>query len=325
MRIGKGTGTTRKEPRLNRPDQQLFLGIDAGGTSCRARLETAAGKILGVGTAGSATLRLGPQVAANTVADTCRQAIAASGISEDQADAVAVCAGVAGIEHEGAASAFANELVSLGFSAPLVVSDAETACVGAHAGGDGGIVIIGTGSVGYGRIHGKTIRLGGHGFPITDQGSGAHIGLLAAQKAVAAVDGLIAQNVFLRDIFDAMGGSMAKMVAWQEQASATHYASLAPIVVHHATSNDAAARDVMQTAARDIGRLINGLAEAGIDRISLVGGLASIIEPFLPVSMVKKLVKPKGDPVSGAIILARKQAAAEKNGSPNGKTGQSRS
>ena len=37
----------------------LFLGVDGGGTGCRARVETADGRVLGQGLAGPATLRLG--------------------------------------------------------------------------------------------------------------------------------------------------------------------------------------------------------------------------------------------------------------------------
>ena len=38
---------------------QLYIGIDGGGTSCRARIEDAAGNVLGQGTAGPATTRIG--------------------------------------------------------------------------------------------------------------------------------------------------------------------------------------------------------------------------------------------------------------------------
>jgi hypothetical protein len=38
---------------------QLYIGIDGGGTGCRARIEDAAGNVLGQGTAGPATTRIG--------------------------------------------------------------------------------------------------------------------------------------------------------------------------------------------------------------------------------------------------------------------------
>jgi glucosamine kinase len=38
---------------------QLYIGIDGGGTGCRARIEDAAGNVLGQGSAGPATTRIG--------------------------------------------------------------------------------------------------------------------------------------------------------------------------------------------------------------------------------------------------------------------------
>jgi glucosamine kinase len=38
---------------------QLYIGIDGGGTSCRARIEDAVGDVLGQGTPGPATTRIG--------------------------------------------------------------------------------------------------------------------------------------------------------------------------------------------------------------------------------------------------------------------------
>ena len=38
---------------------QLYIGIDGGRTSCRARIEDAEGNVLGQGTAGPATTRIG--------------------------------------------------------------------------------------------------------------------------------------------------------------------------------------------------------------------------------------------------------------------------
>jgi ribulose kinase len=38
---------------------QFYIGVDGGGTSCRARIEDAAGHLLGEGAAGPAATRLG--------------------------------------------------------------------------------------------------------------------------------------------------------------------------------------------------------------------------------------------------------------------------
>jgi len=38
---------------------QFYIGVDGGGTSCRARIEDAQGRVLGQGAAGPAATRIG--------------------------------------------------------------------------------------------------------------------------------------------------------------------------------------------------------------------------------------------------------------------------
>ena len=47
--------------RTDLKEELLLLGVDGGGTWCRARLADTAGKILGEGLAGPANIRLGLQ------------------------------------------------------------------------------------------------------------------------------------------------------------------------------------------------------------------------------------------------------------------------
>src|SRR5436190_1059620 len=71
------------------------------------------------------------------------------------------------------------------------VNDATIACLGAHGGYDGGVVLVGTGSVALAIVNGREIRIGGYGFPISDEGSGAALGLAALRLALKAHDGRI--------------------------------------------------------------------------------------------------------------------------------------
>jgi glucosamine kinase len=41
------------------PAEPLFVGVDGGGTGCRARIEDSNGRLLGTGIAGPAALRIG--------------------------------------------------------------------------------------------------------------------------------------------------------------------------------------------------------------------------------------------------------------------------
>jgi len=58
------------------------------------------------------------------------------------------------------------------FRSIVYAHDATVACIGAHGAREGGIVIVGTGSVGFAVVGGREVRVGGYGFPISDEGSG---------------------------------------------------------------------------------------------------------------------------------------------------------
>ena len=61
-----------------------FLGVDGGGTGCRARVENAAGEVLGQGFAGPATTRLGIDKAWASVMTAANAALAEAGIDAEQ-------------------------------------------------------------------------------------------------------------------------------------------------------------------------------------------------------------------------------------------------
>jgi glucosamine kinase len=56
-------------------------------------------------------------------------------------------------------------------------------------------------------------------------------------------------------------------------------------------------------------RIARRLTELGARRMSLMGGLAGSLAPYLPQSMRPILLAPMGDALSGALHLARVEAA----------------
>ena len=57
----------------------FYLGVDGGGTRCRARLETADGQVLGRGLAGPASMRFGLDAATGSIMAATRQALSEVG------------------------------------------------------------------------------------------------------------------------------------------------------------------------------------------------------------------------------------------------------
>ena len=77
------------------------------------------------------------------------------------------------------------------FASTVADNDAYAACIGAFAGGSGGIVIAGTGSIGFALVNGERYMVGGWGFSLGDHGSGAWLGHHAVRRAALAIDGLL--------------------------------------------------------------------------------------------------------------------------------------
>jgi len=283
----------------------LYLGVDGGGSRCRARLEDERGAVLGEGLSGPATTRLGVDKAWRSIMRACTAA--AEHAALERADFARMHAGIAlaGLGRRGAEAAL-NEIAHP-FASVRFISDGLAACLGAHSGANGAIVVAGTGSIGVGLINGRELRFGGYGFPISDEGSGADIGLQVIRRALRAVDGRGETSPLLQEVLGAFDDDAYQAVAWSEQATATDYAAFAPMVLRHAMQGDPIGRRIVERAADAIGDLLDLFLRQGIDQLSLVGGLSDAIVPWLTPDLRARLKAPKGDAVAGALLVARRR------------------
>ena len=282
----------------------LFAGVDGGGTGCRARIQDAEGRLLGTGIAGPAALRVGIDRSLAEVVKACRAALEDAGLGAEVLGSVHAAVGLAGVGRKGAL----EELMQRPhpFRSVAYVHDATIACIGAHGVRDGGIVIVGTGSVGFAVVGGREVRVGGYGFPISDEGSGADVGLHAIRLALRAYDDRAVDSSLTRDVMTRFHNDPFEAVAWMDPATATDYATFAPLVMRHADAGDPVARRIVRDAAEQIDELVRRLAECGASRIALLGGLASSMQPWLAPDVQRRLVPVEGDAVDGALHLARR-------------------
>jgi glucosamine kinase len=284
--------------------RSLFVGVDGGGTGCRARIQDAEGRMLGTGIAGPAALRVGIDRSLAEVEKACRAALVEAGLGPDALSSMHAAVGLAGVGRKGAL----EELIQRPhpFRSVVYVHDATIACIGAHGARDGGIVIVGTGSVGFAVVGGREVRVGGYGFPISDEGSGADVGLHAIRLALRAYDERGVGSSLTRDVMMRFHNDPFEAVAWMDAATATDYATFAPLVMRHADAGDPVARQIIRDAAEQIDALVRRLAECGASRIALLGGLASSTQPWLAPDVQRRLVPVEGDAVDGALHLARR-------------------
>jgi glucosamine kinase len=285
----------------------LFLGIDAGGTHCRARLVDADGKLLGTGHAGPANLTLGIARAHRAIMAASAQAFAQAGLGRSAMHRTHAGIGVAGADDPKQLREIKGRRFV--FASVSICSDAETACIGAHDGHDGGVLVLGTGSNGIVRKNGRLHRVSGGGFLLSDLGSGAVVGQAAARQALAAYQGLIEPSAFTRRIMRRYGNDPSRMLTWAKAATPSRWAELAPLVFA-APDKDPVARRLVDDAVADVTRLIDRMVALGARRIALVGGLADAYASRLPRRLARVLVPAQHDALAGAISLARKANGA---------------
>lgn len=281
-----------------------FLGVDGGGTHCRARIRDAAGRELGRGEGGLANVYQDFSSALANVLAAAEAAAAQAGLALRDLHAGLGLAGATGPEQRARVAG-----AGLPFASLVVDSDGCAACLGAHAGADGAIVIAGTGSAGFALLAERRLSIGGHGFVLGDQGSGAVIGREALKRALLAHDGLVAMSPLAEALLARFGHDPGRAIEWSRAALSRDYAAFAPLALEGARAGDPMAGAIVDEAAGAIAALARRLRAEGAARISLIGGLGGALAPFLPMDAQALFSPALADPVDGAILMARNSLA----------------
>lgn len=288
--------------------QRYLLGVDGGGTRCRARLTDGEGRVLGEGSGGPANLTLGVNVALAELMEAAQAARRAAGLAEDIFAHAHAGLGLAGANVPELARAV--EAADLPFSTWTVASDAEIACLGAFDGEDGGILILGTGSQGIAHVGGRMTTVGGWGFYLSDDASGAILGRAAIRHALKAAERLAPASPLTDAIMARFDHKPANIAHWGPTAKPSDYGSFVPLIVDHFGRGDRVATALVEAAVADATGLIDRLLDLGAGRIALMGGLAAIFRPHLPARLASCLAEPRGDALDGALLMARRRADA---------------
>lgn len=296
----------------------LYLGIDAGGskTTCvvgdeRTVLATAT-------TGGSNVVRCG-EAAART------QLHAAMGraCSEANVEISAVrriCVGIAGAARPAIDAIVRSAIAEIYSGEVAVVGDMVIALEAAFGGEPGVVVVAGTGSIAYGRnASGKTVRAGGWGFAISDEGSGHWIGRAAISAVMRA-----------QDESDTPPGTLAQAIlcAWKlntlddlvraANSPGADFSLLCPSVVSAADGNDPLAGAVLTQAGIELARFAAIVTRRlGMEQdpvpVAMSGGVfrssglvRNVFSRSLQSDYPNAVLRPEVvDPVAGALRLAR--------------------
>jgi glucosamine kinase len=261
---------------------------------------------LGEAVAGPANIRFGLDASFASILQATQDCVNQAGLSARDLSRITACLALAGAS-EPADLAAAQEMKHP-FALAVVTTDAQAACVGAHQGRDGGVVIAGTGTIGWAEVRGRQYRVGGWGLIVSDEGSGAWLGRELLRRVLWAHDGRIMQTHLLQAAFEQFRGDPHAIVRWAANASPGDFAALAPLVADHARSGDEAGRELLRRAASHIDALAARLLALGAERIAMVGGLAEPLRPWVSRHTEAHLITPAGDALDGALLLARTTA-----------------
>lgn len=284
---------------------RYVLGVDGGGTGTRVRLTAFGGEVLGAAQAGPSALGQGIEQAWTNVSLAIDRSFRAARLEAWRADECAVGLGLAGAIVSRHRTDFLH--AARRFEHLALASDGFTTLLGAHGGRAGVVVAAGTGSIGEAlRADGEHISIGGWGFPVGDEGSGAWLGTHAINEAQRAIDGRAPAGVLVRSIESIAGTTRDALLAWCERAGQHAYAALAPLVFA-AEESDPFAADLLAAAARSLDEIALMLDPGGALPLVVTGSIGLRLQSRLAPGVRARLAEPAGDAIDGALRLIRRQ------------------
>jgi glucosamine kinase len=283
--------------------KHLFLGVDGGATSCRARLCNLDGDLLGEGLSGPANIHSDLAGSLRSIQAACESAFKGAGLNPLNTYQTHAGFGLAGAGVNSACARARARLAS--FATALVDTDAYIAWLGAHQGNDGAIVILGTGSCGLAVVNGRRISVGGWGPEISDEAGGQRMGREALRRALWAFDGRAEQTPLAEKVLDRFAWDPSRVVGFAANATSAQYAEFAPLVLECASVGDPLAKTLVEEAAVAATQIITRMVEVGAPAVTLIGGLAKPLTPWLAADVRRFICEPKSDSLDGAILMAR--------------------
>jgi glucosamine kinase len=282
----------------------FFLGIDGGGTKCKARLEDAQGNLLAEAIAGPANAARNLTGSVEAVLEASEKVIAKANIKGLSLNRIHAGIGLAGINIPQVKQEFLKQ--SLPFASWHITTDLHIACLGAHLGQDGAIVIVGTGSSGIVIHNSQHLEIGGHGFVVGDKGSGAWLGKMAISHCLETLDGICPNSLLSEQVMNLLDCDNAyDLVNLTLEAKPAFYASIAPLILQLAASQQEDALLLVNEAATYINKICQRLLNGNLDRLSLIGGITQVLIPYLD-SQLQTIIQPaKATPEQGAILYSK--------------------
>jgi N-acetylglucosamine kinase-like BadF-type ATPase len=234
-----------------------YLGLDGGQSSTSALIGDESGQVLGVGHAGPCDHVSTAESHArfrDAIGGAVRAALKAAGLTETRF--AGACLGLSGGPAD--KEAVVREMVAAEHY--RITNDAVIALLGATAGEPGVIAIAGTGSIAYGRnAEGRTARAGGWGYVFGDEGGAFDVVRQAVRAALRQEEGWGHTTALRQILLEATGAPDMNDLLHRFYTPAyprARIASCAKLVDEAARQGDAAARDILHSAAQALATFV---------------------------------------------------------------------
>jgi N-acetylglucosamine kinase-like BadF-type ATPase len=272
---------------------KIFLGIDGGGTGCRAVLVDETGAVLGVGSAGSSHYHnVGIKSATNQLQCATHAALRQARLSKDSIEVAFL--GLSGIKGSTDIVRMTAAVKSAGLAPAgtiTVANDLWNALAGGLEGAPGIALIAGTGGNCLGQdASGKSFMCGGWGWLLDDLGAGFGIGTAGLRAAVRAADKRGDSTRLLDAALAFLGVSDPDALSeriYGGNCSPSSVAAFAPVVSRLASEGDARALAILEGGAEALAELISttasNLAFSRPPDIVLLGGCICSGGPYRPL------------------------------------------
>ena len=238
--------------------QKIVIGIDGGGTKTAGVLMTQSGQVLARYEVASTNPHSNPEPEVRSRMKSLIDTLIDQGaVNKNVLDGI--CLGMAGCDRP-ADKAFIEGIVREyvpDHTQIVIVNDAVVAMVAVLGRLHGVLVIGGTGSIvlGYHGDSGETVRCGGWGHFLGDEGSGYMIGLKGLQAIMQEFDGRGKATSLTKRILGSLGlASPTDLIGWTYMSGKgkTEIAALARHVHEESDSGDAVAQDILQSQAEQL-------------------------------------------------------------------------
>jgi len=291
---------------MNTDSKRLIVVVDGGGSTCRVNICDLSGNVLGRASAKSANIATDFDGALSNILMASKLAYSSAGFSVDRMHNDIAYLGLAGAGLAGVAERMEN---TLEFARTTVTSDREIAVQGALGSDNGSVALIGTGSFFVARLGNKVKHIGGWGFQLGDDGGGAILGHQLLRLTILAHDGIVDHSPLTRAVLARFGGSPFGLLDFVQSATPMDYGSFSPQLIEAFHAQDPIATQIVQAAVLTLTRTLDNIEVKSTGALYMMGGLGSFYQKLLSADYQALCKTPKGDALSGALVLVQKQMA----------------